>query len=87
MRVRIEPSGPSTLSDPGVRILLDGEDASRAISGYELKQRAGKLPELEIDLRAPEVVVDGEAEVLLSREVCDVLQRLGWTPPSEGEEG
>lgn len=86
MKVRIEPTGPSTLSSPGAKVLLDGQDCSRGIQSYELAQVAGRLPELVLHLSMPEVVIDGEITVLLTDETRELLQSLGWAPPEGNEE-
>jgi hypothetical protein len=60
---------------------LDDQRISSALRGVDLHLKVGELNSATLELFAPAIEFDGEAEVQLPEETQALLKRLGWTPP------
>jgi hypothetical protein len=66
---------------------LDGHQITTALSSVALRIAYGEPVTTILEVAAYEYTAyDGKARVYLSEETRDLLKRLGWTPPAEGEE-
>lgn len=71
-------------------IVVGGHDITECVHSYELRQSAGDLPTMTVELALPDVhdivehpAVAEHARVLLDDETRAALVALGWTPPEE----
>lgn len=60
---------------------IDGHDAKDSATAADLHMDADSIPTLTLDVRVPEVDIDGEATVVVPGATHRVLTALGWTPP------
>lgn len=74
-------------------VKLDGEDISKAIRSLSINAEAGQIPEVELQLAVFEIEVGGppelgmaETKIRIFDETVELLKRLGWTPPVNGQE-
>lgn len=66
------------------RIEINGMDVGPAVSGLHLDAKPGHAPAIRLDLTITETaLVDGEARVYMRHETAELLQRCGWTPPTD----
>lgn len=74
--ITIEPAGHGTLK-------LDGHDISKGVRGFVVNAAVGHITRLELDLNLfTTSTVSGEVEVVVPDATRDLLERLGWTPPT-----
>ncbi|MFC4034554.1 hypothetical protein ACFO3J_24200 [Streptomyces polygonati] len=87
-----EPTAPRThkVSVQGTgpfhhRVIVDGVDLSRGLTGLSLRIGIGSVPELTLDVQLIDIseLKDIEAKVLIAPATHDALVTLGWTPPEE----
>lgn len=80
---RFEVSGMPGTSTCTVK--LNGEEIQNAVQGLTIRGRCNAPFEVELDV----VVFKGlhfetsEADVIIPDSTCDLLIKLGWTPPKE----
>ncbi|HEY5834995.1 hypothetical protein [Streptomyces sp.] len=67
------------------RVIVDGVDLSRGLTGINLTIGAGETPKLTLDVQLIDVteIQDIDAQIYLSPASHDALVALGWTPPAE----
>ncbi|MGW1295148.1 hypothetical protein [Streptomyces sp. NPDC002533] len=71
------------LTGPRGTILVDGQDISHCVRGFELTGSVDARPALGLDLLIDEAEVDGKPQVYLPAHVAELLTALGWTPPAD----
>lgn len=66
------------------RVLIDGTDIAKGLTGLTLRLGADQVPRLELDLQLADMTGLGpiEAEVHLRKASHEALVALGWTPPA-----
>ncbi len=68
-------------------ISLDGQDVSKATRGFALTGSVGDVTRLELDLAIFEdAKLSGEVDVIIPPAAVELLERLGWTPPTPNRE-
>ena len=72
----------ATMGSSGVEVLIDGHRLPGVVSA-DVSTAVGFIPAVTVELRAREVLVDGELQVELADETAEVLRKLGWTAPGE----
>ena len=75
-------AGIATMAEPGAEVIIDGQRLPGVVSA-DVSTAVGYIPTVTVELRAREVVVDGELRVELSAGTAEVLRKLGWTAPGE----
>lgn len=71
----------------GVRVELEGQDISPALSGLTLRCEGGSLPTATLEVALWETTVSHDRVNLhIPPQTRELLTRLGWTPPSNGEQ-
>jgi hypothetical protein len=60
---------------------LDGQPINRGLRGLDLRLNVDAINEATLELFAPVVEFDGEAEIHVPEETQVLLKRLGWTAP------
>lgn len=75
-----------TLDGAHSRVLVDGHDISRAVTGVNVHARARGVPRVTLSVLAHAVEVEGVAELQLPAHTRAALIELGWTPPAEPAE-
>lgn len=63
------------------RLLVGGEDVSKAVRAIDLHVGVGKLPVVTLDLVVLEGEIDTAATVEIPDKTHEALIGLGWTPP------
>lgn len=67
----------------GGTIKLDGHDIAKGVRGFTLTAGVGEVTRLELDLALLDMsTVSGEVKVVIPAEAWDLLERMGWTPPT-----
>lgn len=64
------------------KVEMDGQPIEQALRGLDLGLHVGELNIATLELLAPVVEFEGEAEVQLPEATQALLKRLGWTPPA-----
>lgn len=82
---------PSTVAITGdgslQHVALDGQDISSALTGLTMRLEVGNRPQVTLDVIALEVPTYlDEADVYIPESTRALLVKLGWTPPSDGEQ-
>jgi len=67
------------LKFPGGRIVVDGVDLSHAVSAVRIVSRAGHLPEVELEIPAPNLTADVEGALRAYLVETDEQTSLGDT--------
>lgn len=68
----------------GHRVELDGIDIANSILGLTVTIKAGEETTAALDLVLDEIPTEADdVRVHLPDATCDLLVRLGWTPPAE----
>ncbi|MDX3024059.1 hypothetical protein [Streptomyces acidiscabies] len=74
------------LDGPGrAAIGIDGQDVSKAVTGFTFTGAVGDDHRLTLDLRLPATEVEGQAHVHIPAATAALLVDLGWTPPHDGQ--
>lgn len=76
----------ATMGRSGAEVIIDGHRLPGVVSA-DVSTAVGYIPTVTVELRAREVVVDGELQVELAEGTAEVLRKLGWTAPGEVPEG
>lgn len=63
------------------QIVIDGKDISTAVCGLILHADHKSVPNLQLDLLCPDLLVNGEMQVTIPDRTAAALIELGWTPP------
>jgi hypothetical protein len=65
------------------RIELDGQDISKYVRSVTVTATAGEFTKASLDLSPVAVRVQGkEIQTVVSSELEEILEALGWTPPA-----
>lgn len=72
----------ATMGRSGAEVIIDGQQLPGVVSA-DVSTAVGYIPTVTVELRAREVIVDGELQVELAEGTAEVLRKLGWTAPGE----
>lgn len=72
----------ATMGRGGAEVFIDGKLLPGVVSA-DVSTAVGFIPTVTVELRAREVLVDGELQVELADETAEALKKLGWTAPGE----
>ena len=63
------------------KVELDGQEIGPGLRGVDLRLHVDEFNSATLELYAPVIELDGEAEIHLPEDTQALLKRLGWTPP------
>lgn len=77
-KVSLVLRGPANMRN---RVLVGDHDLTDCVSGVILHADCRSVPQVQLNLTASDLIVNGDMTVELDSRFAEALIALGWTPP------